>query len=79
MIHRKCLRILQYMLRIPAPVGLVLMVWLMVCGRGGRTLEHPGPWTLEMRQGEGGGCSREPNGPQAQLSLPAAISLMIQQ
>ena len=41
---------------------------------------HPGaPWTLEMRQGEGGGCSREPNGPQAQLSLPAAISLMIQQ
>ena len=79
MIHRKCLRILQYILRIPAPVGLVLMVWLMVCGRGGRTL-HPGaPWTLEMRQGEGGGCSREPNGPQAQLSLPAAISLMIQQ
>ena len=68
------------MLRIPAPVGLVLMVWLMVCGRGGRNLEHPGaPWTLEMRQGEGGGCSREPNGPQAQLSLPAAISLMIQQ
>ena len=78
MIHRKCLRILQYILRIPAPVGLVLMVWLMVCGRGGRTLD-PGPWPLEMRQGEGGGCSREPNGPQAQLFLPAAISLMIQQ
>ena len=39
MIHEKCLRILQHILRIPAPVGLVLMVCLMVCGRGGRTLD----------------------------------------
>ena len=39
MIHEKCLRISRYILRIPAPVGLFLMVCLMVCARGGRTLD----------------------------------------
>ena len=59
----------------PGLDGLVDGLW----PRGAQPGAPWTPWTLEMRQGEGGGCSREPNGPQAQLSLPAAISLMIQQ